>query len=81
MSGTDLTLGRVGIWASGRDITPDRARLIEGLGFGTLWIGSSPSSDLVLIESLLDATTRLVIATGIVTIWDAPAEMLAAEVL
>ncbi len=79
MSGTDLTLGRVGIWASGRDATPDRARLIERLGFGTLWIGSSPSSDLVLIESLLDATTSLVVATGIVTIWDAPAEVLAAS--
>ena len=38
-------------------------------GFGALWVGGSPDGDLVLIEELLDATSRLTVGTSIVNMW------------
>lgn len=48
---------------------PQLAADIERLGFGTLWLGSSPAGDLVQAEELLDATTTLTLATSIVNMW------------
>src|ERR1035438_9305292 len=62
-------LGRFGIWRGGSQLTPELAAGIEKLGFGALWVGGSPSGDLTLIEQILDATTALTLATGIVNIW------------
>src|SRR5260370_21970493 len=62
-------LGRFGVWRSGGQLTPELAVSLEQFGFGTLWVGGSPSGDLVLVEQLLDATTTLTLATGIVNIW------------
>ena len=42
---------------------------IERLGFGALWLGSSPAGDLAQAEELLDATTTLTLATSIVNMW------------
>src|SRR6266513_203054 len=56
-------LGRFGIWRSASLVTPQLATDIERLGFGTLWLGSSPAGD------LLDATTTLTLATSIVNMW------------
>jgi probable F420-dependent oxidoreductase len=70
-------LGRVGVWRAGQLVTPELAVELEGLGYGTLWIGSSPGDDLAVVERLLDATTTLVLATGIVNIWKDPAEPIA----
>lgn len=71
-----IPLGEFGVWRGGVD-DPAFAADVERLGYGTLWIGSSPSADLADAERLLDATTRLVIATGIVNIWSAPADEVA----
>jgi len=49
-------------------VTPDLARSLEGLGFGALWLGGSPSGDLAVVDELLSATTTLIVATGIVNI-------------
>jgi probable F420-dependent oxidoreductase len=62
-------LGRFGIWRSASLVTPQLAADIERLGFGTLWLGSSPAGDLVQAEELLDATTTLTLATSIVNMW------------
>jgi probable F420-dependent oxidoreductase len=51
---------------------------LERLGYGTLWVGSSPGGDLAQIEELLDATSSLVVATGIVNIWKDEAPPIAA---
>src|SRR5260370_26829272 len=64
-------LGRFGVWRSGGQLTPELAVSLEQFGFGTLWVAGSPSGDLVLVEQLLDATTTLTLATGIVNIWQA----------
>jgi probable F420-dependent oxidoreductase len=62
-------LGRFGVWRSASLVTPQLAADIERLGFGTLWLGSSPAGDLVQAEELLDATTTLTLATSIVNMW------------
>jgi probable F420-dependent oxidoreductase len=70
-------LGDVGVWRSGGGRDAALVRSIEALGYGTVWIGGSPSSDLRLAEALLDATERLQVATGIVNIWKSDASELA----
>jgi probable F420-dependent oxidoreductase len=62
-------LGRFGIWRSASLVTPELAAGIERLGFGTLWLGSSPAGDLAQAEELLGATTTLTLATSIVNMW------------
>ena len=69
------SLGRTGIWAppperfgaDGRDL----AAAAEKLGFGSLWIGGShlaPDAFTHLV-SLLGGSSRLIIGTGIASIW------------
>lgn len=67
-------LGRFGIWRTAGQVTAELAVSLEKLAFGVLWLGGSPSGDLVQVEQLLDATSTLTLATGVVNIWqnDAP---------
>jgi len=65
------------VWRGGGDLDGALVRSIEALGYGTVWIGGSPSSDLRLAEVLLDATERLQVATGVVNIWKSDASELA----
>lgn len=68
-----IELGRYGVWRAG-SVPPELAVEIERLGYGALWLGASPTADLTEVERLLDATETLVVATGIVNIWSAPAD-------
>jgi probable F420-dependent oxidoreductase len=68
-------LGRFGYFGLG--VTPDQAREIERLGYGTIWIGGSPPAELSFVEPLLESTTALKVATGIVNIWTAAAKPVA----
>jgi probable F420-dependent oxidoreductase len=72
-------LGRVGVWRGASGVDPALARTMENLGYGTVWLGGSPGSDLVGAEELLDATASLVVATGVVNIWNSDAAELAAS--
>lgn len=69
-----IELGRYGIWMFYRALTPELAREIEALGFGAIWVGGSPPGDLAHSESLLEATERIAVATGIVNMWGVGAE-------
>jgi probable F420-dependent oxidoreductase len=62
-------LGRIGVWAIQPNLSADLARELEDVGYGTIWIGGSPDGDLEFVDELLNATERLVVATGIVNIW------------
>lgn len=68
-------LGRVGIWYGAIDALPssqarEAARLIEELGFGSLWVAEAVGRDpFVSSTVLLSATQRLVLATGIANIY------------
>ena len=68
-------LGRFGFFGLGA--TPEQAHEIERLGYGTIWIGGSPPAELSFVEPLLEATTDLKVATGIVNIWSAAAKPVA----
>ncbi len=69
-------LGSVGVWRGVRDVDATLVRTIEGLGYGTIWLGGSPNSELREPEALLDATESLQVATGVVNIWRAdPAQL------
>lgn len=74
-------LGRVGVWRSGTStsLEPSLAGEVERLGYGTLWIGGSPRADLALADQLLDESEHLIVSTGIVNIWTAPADEVAAS--
>ncbi|MGV0792801.1 LLM class F420-dependent oxidoreductase [Mycolicibacterium sp. XJ1819] len=52
-------------------LTPEELRAIEDLGYGAIWAGGSPAAELSWVEPLLEPTTNLKLATGIVNIWTA----------
>ena len=58
-------------------VTPELAGQVEALGFGAIWLGGSPGGDLDVAEWLLEATERIVIATGIVNMWRDEADLAA----
>jgi probable F420-dependent oxidoreductase len=66
-----MQLGEFGVWTTYRAIGEEHAgiaaRLVEELGFGTLWLGGSPQ--LSALRPLLEATERIVVATGILNVW------------
>ncbi|WP_405592168.1 LLM class F420-dependent oxidoreductase [Streptomyces sp. NBC_01190] len=72
--------GRVGIWSgaltgsAGRDAAAE----LEELGYGTIWLGGSPDFGDAL--PILDATERITVATGIISIWEQDAASVAAEI-
>ena len=74
-----VELGRIGIWRRRGELTPRLAKEVAALGYGAIWIGASPPADLFLAQELLDATTHLAVATGIVNMWSAPAVDVAAS--
>ena len=68
---------RTGFLDLGLAVTPGQAREIERLGYGTLWVSGSPPADLSFAEPLLESTTALKVATGVVNIWSADAKPIA----
>jgi probable F420-dependent oxidoreductase len=73
-------LGEIGIWQAAPDASTDLARRVEELGFRTLWLGRSPAGDLHDAAEILDATSSLIVATGIVNVWRSdPVETAAAH--
>lgn len=86
MTTPDIDFGRFGVFtmdprSSFIDlgmtvVTPEQAQEIERLGYGTLWI-SGVRAELSFAEPLLESTTALKVATGIVNIWTADAKTVA----
>lgn len=72
------TLGTVGIWRGATLVDGAFAARAEELGYGALWLGGSPGGDLAVVDPLLDATENLVVATGILNIWQDEARSAAA---
>ncbi len=72
-----IELGKLGIWRYHANVDAKFAAEAEKLGYSAIWLGGSPSgNDLASVDGLLEATDSLVIATGIVNIWqDEPADI------
>jgi probable F420-dependent oxidoreductase len=77
-----MNIGKIGVWTSYRPFGVERAaeaaKLVEQLGYGAFWLGGSPhASD---VRPILEATSTLVAATGILNVWtSAAAETAAAD--
>jgi len=65
-----MKLTKFGLWI-GRSVTQEyygeAARVAEELGYGALWVGGSPR--VTNLRPMLEASERIVIATGIVNVW------------
>lgn len=70
-------LGRIGVWQNISRLAPDLAPALEDLGYGALWIGGSPPADLAAAQEALDRSQRMVVATGVVNVWNADPHELA----
>ncbi|SDU29168.1 LLM class F420-dependent oxidoreductase [Jiangella alkaliphila] len=81
-------LGTFGIWSgvwsdAQRGVQPytaefdEAAAELDDLGFGALWMGGSPS--VAWARTVLDATSRIPVATGILSIWEHDAADVAAQ--
>jgi probable F420-dependent oxidoreductase len=77
----EIALGRVGIWSGQFAADPaaakEAAAELELLGYGAVWLPNRPGL-FELVRDVLDATNRLVVATGIASIWVHPAAEVAA---
>src|SRR5689334_10435358 len=73
-----MELGRVGIWSAqlrrgGQAEAVAAAQELEHLGFGAVWLPGAGEDLFGRVRDLLSATSRLVVATGILSIWtDSP---------
>jgi probable F420-dependent oxidoreductase len=69
----NLGLGRIGIWSASIRFSPEgrnAAVALEALGYRAVWVpGGIDSNVLDSIDRLLDATSTLKLATGIINIW------------
>lgn len=80
-------LGRIGVWSTAwtaaqngdgpaySGLHDDAAAELDALGYGTIWLGGSP--DVAYAAPLLAAAPRIVVATGILSIWQHGAEEVA----
>jgi probable F420-dependent oxidoreductase len=71
-----MPLGKTGIWAPyrfGTGAVPE----IEALGYGALWLGGSPS--VPDARPFLEASTTLMVATGILNVWQHEPAQVAAD--
>src|SRR3954451_12418538 len=77
-----MDLGKIGVWTSYRPFGAERAgeaaKLVEQLGYGAWWVGGSPH--VPDVRPILEATSTLVAATGILNVWiNEPGETAAAD--
>lgn len=81
MAFTRPQLGRIGVWSSAlwaeREEAQRTAGELERLGYGAVWFPNGPCM-FDRVHDLLDATSRIFVATGIASIWTHPAEQVAA---
>ncbi len=78
-----IDVGAVGVWTPSRAWQVDEAvraetiAELDELGYGAVWLGGA-AGDLRLPKALLDASRRLVVATGIISVWTEPASIVSA---
>src|SRR3954462_6764564 len=66
-----MDIGKIGIWTTYRSVDRERAgeaaKLVEQLGYSAWWLGGSPH--VPDVRPILEATSTLVAATGILNVW------------
>jgi probable F420-dependent oxidoreductase len=72
-----MDIGRFGVWTGvnawgdGTGAMAEAATALESAGYGAIWLGGA-SNNHDIFGALLDATSSLVLATGIINIWQDP---------
>ena len=70
-----MEVGRLGIWSGtlrygDRGAAREATAELEELGYGAVWLPGGVGGDIFeAVEALLEASTRMVLATGIVNLW------------
>jgi probable F420-dependent oxidoreductase len=77
-----MKLGKIGVWTSyrpfGKERAGEAAKIAEDLGYGAWWVGGSPH--VPGVRPILEATSTLTAATGILNVWaNDPAETAAQD--
>jgi probable F420-dependent oxidoreductase len=76
-----MKLGQFGVWTSYRAIgeqnAGEAAKLVEDLGFDVFWLGGSPQ--LPALRPLLEGSERIVVATGVLNVWQSEPEQVASD--
>jgi probable F420-dependent oxidoreductase len=70
-------LGQFGVWRPTPLVSPELAADLERLGYGALWLGSSPTADLAIVDRLLAATSTFAVGTSIVNMWQSDPDTVA----
>lgn len=65
------TFGAFGHYSMWQQLSGEQLRDIEALGYGAIWAGGSPPAELSWVDPILEQTSTLKLATGIVNIWTA----------
>src|SRR6478735_5571099 len=63
--------GAFGHYSMWQQLSGEQLREIEALGYGAIWAGGSPPAELSWVDPILEQTSTLKLATGIVNIWTA----------
>jgi probable F420-dependent oxidoreductase len=74
-----IELGRLGAYLTAAEATAAQAVALEEAGYGAVWLAASPAADLLAAERLLDATSRIVVGTSVLNVWQADADEVAAS--
>jgi len=74
-----IELGSLGAYLTAAEATAAEAVALEEAGYGAVWLAASPSADLLAAERLLDATSRIVVGTSVLNVWQADADEVAAS--
>ncbi len=80
-----LPEGPWGVWATGLRLREagtamEAARALEAAGYSALWMTGGASNPFERVRDLLGATSRIVVATGILSIWTMTPDEVATEV-
>ncbi|WP_410667901.1 TIGR03620 family F420-dependent LLM class oxidoreductase [Amycolatopsis sp. cmx-4-68] len=68
-----IELGVLGAYVVAADATAAQAVALEQAGYGAVWLAASPTADLGQAERLLDATSRIVVGTSVINVWQSDA--------
>ena len=68
-----IELGMLGAYLAATDATAAQAVALEQAGYGAIWLAASPAADLAKAERLLEATSRIVVGTSVINVWQSDA--------
>ncbi|WP_410608026.1 TIGR03620 family F420-dependent LLM class oxidoreductase [Amycolatopsis sp. lyj-109] len=68
-----IQLGPLGAYLTAAEASATDAVALEAAGYSAIWLAASPAADLRQAERLLDATSRIVVGTSVLNVWQADA--------